>query len=147
MMRPLLGLGLKLLAPERVATTRSRWHVTAKRGGRVIELRAPPARPMRQLIDDAYYHNVIPPEIEGFIDDVALAVVQDRARQHPQRPHRPIPRRLRPRIARSANSTRGPHHGQDPTENEESTNYDCVATSFTPAFLCVPERSCAFVGA
>lgn len=33
---------------------------------------------MRQLIDDAYYHNVIPPEIEDFIDDVALAVAQHR---------------------------------------------------------------------
>ena len=37
------------------------------------------AAAMRQLIDDAYYHNVIPPEIEDFIGDVALGVAQHRA--------------------------------------------------------------------
>ena len=35
---------------------------------------------MRRLIDDAYYHNVIPAEIEDFIDDVALGVAQHRTR-------------------------------------------------------------------
>lgn len=33
---------------------------------------------MRRLIDDAYYHNVIPAEIEDFIDDVARGVAQHR---------------------------------------------------------------------
>ena len=47
------------------------------------------AETMLQLIDDAYYHNVIPAEIEDFINDVARAV----AERDPLETHRNIPAR------------------------------------------------------
>ena len=48
---------------------------------------------MLQLIDDAYYHNVIPPEIEDFINDVARAV----AERDPHQTHRDSPAHHRSR--------------------------------------------------
>ena len=48
---------------------------------------------MLQLIDDAYYHNVIPAEIEDFINDVARAV----AERDPLQTHRNNPVRRRSR--------------------------------------------------
>lgn len=71
---------------------------------------SPPVAAMRQPIDDAYNHNVIPPEIEAFIDDVAQGRGPARRIGKPRRsqcgpePYQPRRGRTRSRLA--------PSHGQ-----------------------------------
>lgn len=56
------------------------------------------AEAMSRLIDDAYYHNVIPPEMQSFIEEVARTAARKTASNHHdriQQPHSERPHRSR----------------------------------------------------